>query len=91
MRLKPSARARQAIVSPGTELFRHELRKDGRPVASLVGLQTHDGVLVEAEIYPATEPRTPEPMRRPFAFASEAHAVRFADETLLALEYLGCS
>jgi hypothetical protein len=58
---------------------------------TLRGVQAIDGISVEAEIYPATDPPAPEPLLRPFHFTSSEHASRFADETLVALEYLGCS
>lgn len=90
LRGKAQARAKHA-VAPGTELFRHEVRRDGRPVVTLRGVQATDGISVEAEIYPATDPPAPDPLLRPFHFASSEHASRFADEALVALEYLGCS
>jgi hypothetical protein len=72
-------------------LFEHEIRRDGRTVATLRAVATPTGVTVESEIYPLTDPAGGEPLRRPFAFTSHDHARRFTDEALLAFEYLNCN
>jgi len=71
------------------ELVR-EATRDGRPVARL---RCYDdpggGTVVEAEVLP---PGAGEPLRRgPYRFASATEAFRFVQETVLALQYLGCS
>ena len=73
------------------ELFRHELRRDGRIVALLWGVEGESGgVTVETEVHPAAT-RGAEPERRPFAFATRDQAARFVEEALYALQYLGCA
>jgi hypothetical protein len=85
--------ARKAARPDATavEIFAYEVRRGGRPLVLLRGLQGADGATVEAEVYPASDPPALEPVRRPYAFANAAQATRFADEALLALEYLGCT
>jgi hypothetical protein len=85
--------ARQAAKATAatTELFTYEVRRSNRPLVLLRGLQDADGATVEAEIYPASDPPPKEAIRRPYTFSSAAHATRFADEAVLALEYLGCT
>lgn len=73
------------------ELFRYEVRRGNRPLVFLRGLQSAEGAWVEAEVHPATDPPTREALRRPYNFSSAAQAVRFADEAVLAFEYLGCT
>jgi hypothetical protein len=81
--------ARQSGKRP---LFSHEVRRDGRTVATLHGIQDDDGgFTVETEIYPVTVPGQVEPQRRPFSFPTREQATRFVEETLMALEYLGCA
>jgi hypothetical protein len=73
-------------------LFVYEARKEGRTVAVLRGIPGLDGaVTVETEIFPVTAPATADPQTRPYAFPTREQATRFADEALLALEYLGCT
>ena len=72
-------------------LFVYETRKEGRTVAILRGIAGVNGaVTVETEVYPITAPHNAEPQVRPYAFPSREQAVRFVDEALMALEYLGC-
>ena len=47
-------------------------------------------MIVEAEIYPVGRPPGRSAGARPFSFASAEAAQRFADESLMALEYLNC-
>jgi hypothetical protein len=75
---------------PATEFFRHEVRRDGRGIVVLRGLRDGNAVVVEAEVYPRQDDLASEPLRRPFPFASEVQAMRFLEEALVALEYLGC-
>ncbi len=76
----------------GGELFVREARKEGRTVVVLRGVPGRKtGVTVEADIYPITAPASAEPQRRPYAFPSRSDAERFAEQALLALQYLGCT
>jgi hypothetical protein len=73
-------------------LFSHEVRRDGRTVVSLYGVQNDEGgFTVETEIYPVTVPGQVAPQLRRFSFPTREQATRFVDETLTALEYLGCA
>jgi len=73
------------------ELFLFEARKEGRTVAVLRGAAGDNGsVVVDTEIYPVTAPANSDPQTRPYTFPSRDQAMRFVDEALLALEYLGC-
>jgi hypothetical protein len=74
------------------ELFVYEARKEGRVVALLRGVAGANGtVTVETEVYPVTGHASTEPQKRPFSFRAVDQARHFVDETLLALEYLGCT
>ena len=74
-----------------TELFHHELRRDGKIVALLRGIPGENGaVTVEAEVHPVTL-LSAEPQRQAFAFTSREQASRFVEGALDALQYLGCS
>ena len=75
------------------ELFAYEgqARREGRTVAVLRGTAGDNGsVVVETEIFPVTAPANSDPQMRPFTFPTRDQAIRFVDEALLALEYLGC-
>jgi hypothetical protein len=72
------------------EIFRYEARREGRPVATLVGVEVGGEVTVETEVFPVTQKPTDEAVTRPFTFHSRDHARRFADDALTALEYLNC-
>jgi hypothetical protein len=72
-------------------VFSYEARREGRTVALIRGLTAADGsVTVETEVFPVTAPANAEPQTRPFTFRTREQALRFADEAVLALEYLGC-
>jgi hypothetical protein len=71
-------------------LFAYELRREGRPVALLRGTAAEGVVTVETSIYSVNAGPSDPPMERPFRFTSPEAAQRFADETVLALEYLDC-
>ena len=72
-------------------VFTYEARRDGRTVAIIRGIAGTDGsVTVETEVYPVTASASTEPQTRPFTFKTREQAIRFADEAVLALEYLGC-
>jgi hypothetical protein len=78
-------------AAPGKDgpLFTYEVRRDGRPIASLRGVAADGAVTVVTEIHPAGR-SSGATVERPFVFASADAAQRFADETLTALEYLDC-
>jgi len=85
-------RARAApAAAPAPTLFEHEIRRDGRVVATLHAHQTADGVTVESEVFPVTHALGDPGLTRPFSFDSLDHARRFADDALVALEYLNCT
>jgi hypothetical protein len=72
-------------------MFSYEARREGRTVAVIRGVPGSDGtVTVETEVYPVTAAANVEPQTRPFTFKTREQAMRFADEAVLALEYLGC-
>ena len=74
-----------------SELFHHELRRDGKIVALLRGIPGENGaVTVEAEVRPVTLIGA-EPQHQPFPFASREQASRFVEGALDALQYLGCT
>jgi hypothetical protein len=82
---------RPRVVVPG-ELFTHEVRKDGRPLVLLRGVESDGGgVTVETDVYPAGVKPGTEPRRRPFFFATRDQALRFVDDALDSLEYLNCN
>jgi hypothetical protein len=71
-----------------SELLR-EATRDGRRVALLRCYDGEGSTIVEAEVTPAG---AMEPVRRgPYRFATATEAFRFVQETLLALQYLGCA
>jgi hypothetical protein len=80
-----------AEPAPTPALFQHDVRREGRVVASLRGVRTADGVTVETEVYPLTHAVGDAPIPRPFSFATADQARRFVDEALVAFEYLGCA
>ena len=84
-------RAESAAADSARALFEHEVRRDGRIVATLRAYQTADGVTVQSEVFPVTQPPGEPGLPRPFTFGSLDHARRFADEALVAFEYLNCS
>ena len=91
--LRGAKRAPKTTASkPGKDgtLFTYEVRREGKPLASLRGVAVDGGVTVEADIHPAGHPPGDGPLQRPFVFASAEAAQRFADECVTALEYLDC-
>jgi len=73
-------------------LFVYETAIDGRIVTRLFGIDTDgEAVRIAAEIYPVHAPETNDPQWRFYDFPTRKHANHFAEETLLALEYLGCT
>jgi hypothetical protein len=80
-------------VDESVALFAYGAAKNARLVAELLGF--HDpassGVTVRAEIRHVQAPEEREPQRLCFAFPDREQAQQFVDETLTALEYLGCT
>lgn len=75
----------------GDQLFIRHARKDDRTVAALRGLDRGEACVVEVDVFP-TGGLGIEPMALgPYSFTTLDEAVRFTEEALLALEYLGCS
>ena len=65
-----------------------EASYNGRRIALLRCFDADDATIVEAEVLPAG---ATQPIRRgPYRFATAPEAFRFVQETLLALQYLGC-
>jgi hypothetical protein len=90
--LRGAKRGLKSSAKPGKDgtFFSYEVRREGKPVASLRAVAADEGVTVETEIHPVGRPPSDPPVQRPFAFGSLEAAQRFADETLMALEYLDC-
>ncbi|MFN0153489.1 MAG: hypothetical protein ACKVUT_03840 [Gaiella sp.] len=78
------------MAAAGAPLFVHEVRREGRPVVVLRGVQADGGITVEAEVYPITQKPGQGGLARPFVFPNRAAAQRFVDESLTALQYLNC-
>lgn len=72
-------------------LFAYDVSKEGKIVTRLYGFESDDHVRVAAETYPCTAREDIAPEWLFFDFPTHDRALRFADEVLLALEYLGCT
>jgi hypothetical protein len=73
------------------QLFVRHARKDDRTVVALRGIDFGQECVVEVDVYPtSTGGIDPMPLG-PYSFEGLDDAVRFTEEALLALEYLGCS
>jgi hypothetical protein len=70
-----------------SELVR-EAKRDGRRVALLRCYDVEGGTVVEAEVTPMEGESAIH--RGPYRFRNAPEAFRFVQETLLALQYLGC-
>lgn len=83
-----------SLHGPGViphQLFVRHARKDDRTVVALRGLDHGAACVVEVDVFP-TNGLGLEPMPLgPYTFETLDEAVRFTEETLIALEYLGCS
>jgi len=83
-----------SLHGPGVlsdQLFARYARKDERTVVALRGLDAGAECVVEVDVFPTTTLGL-EPMPLgPYTFESLDEAVRFTEDALLALEYLGCS
>jgi len=60
-------------------------------IARLRAVPAGSGFLVETEIHPISAAPGQPPLTRPYAFPTLEHARRFAEEALMAFEYLNCS
>ena len=74
-----------------TQLFLRHARKDDRTVVALRGLDHGAQCVVEVDVYPTGGVGLEAMPLGPYTFGSLEDAVRFTEEALLALEYLGCS
>ena len=81
----------ESAATGSASLFEHQVRREGRVVATLRAHQTDDGIVVESEVFSTAEAAGSPGQTRPFAFSSLDQARRFADEALVAFEYLNCS
>jgi hypothetical protein len=87
--LIPSAGAFGGGTRP---LFAYDVSKEDRVVTRLYGFASDDQkVRVAAETYSCTAREDTAPEWLFFDFPTHDRALRFADEVLLALEYLGCA
>lgn len=76
---------------PPPEVFRWEVRHEGRTIVVLHGVEAPDGGLdVETEAYPVGQTPEEPPLRRTFSFPTHDKARRFTDDLLTALEYQNC-
>jgi hypothetical protein len=100
-RLQMAADTALGVVPPlpasdeqSNTLFTYEVAHDRRLITRLVGIDL-DGeghsVRVAAEIYPIHAPQTSDPQWRFYDFPTREKAQHFVEESLLALEYLGCT
>lgn len=71
-----------------SELLR-EATRDGRRIALLRCYDGEGATIVEAEVTPVGTVQSVQ--RGPYRFQSATDAFRFVQETLLALQYLGCA
>jgi hypothetical protein len=68
-----------------------QAEKDGQRVVILRRYEGNRATVVECDVFPVDAMRI-EPLRPgPYVFTGPELAVRFVDEVLLSLEYLGCS
>ena len=75
----------------GDQLFIRHARKDDRTVVALRGLDRGESCVVEVDVFPSGGLGIDPMPLGPYSFTSLDEAVRFTEEALLALEYLGCS
>jgi hypothetical protein len=78
-------------VAPARQLFLRRAVKDGRTVVLLRGLEAGKECAIQADVYPVTAPGGDVVALGPHSFATLDDALTFVEETLLALEYLGCA
>lgn len=90
-KLSDTQRVEPAEAGSTRSLFSYEVRRDGRVIATLQGQQSAAGTTVATEVFPVTSAPGKPGLTRPFTFGSTEHARRFADEALVAFEYLNCT
>ena len=73
------------------QLFVRHARKDDRTVVALRGIDRGDECIVQVDVYPTGAVGLDPMPLGPYTFENLDEAVRFTEEALLALEYLGCS
>ena len=73
------------------QLFVRHARKDDRTVVALRGIDRGDECIVQVDVYPTGAVGLDPMSLGPYTFDNLDEAVRFTEEALLALEYLGCS
>ena len=83
--------AGSAVADSAPTLFAYTVRREGRTIATLNAYQTPTGVTVDSEVFPITRPPEEPGLKRPFTFGSPDQARRFADDAIIAFEYLNCS
>ena len=83
--------AGSAVAGSAPTLFAYNVRRDGRVIATFNAYQTPMGVTVESQVFPITQPPDAPGLKRPFTFGSLDQARRFADEAIVAFEYLNCT
>ena len=72
------------------DTFSRTAKRDGRQVVNLRRLTIGNQFIVESDVYPVGTMQV-EPVRPgPYVFGSREEANAFIEETLRALEYLGC-
>jgi hypothetical protein len=89
---KPSSEQNRAQRSP-TDLLYQEVRREGKVIALFRGIASDNGVTVETRVFPvkAVRPGDDGHVDRPFPFSTLDQARRFVDDSIVALEYLGCT
>jgi hypothetical protein len=88
---RPGSQQKQP-ESPPADLIYREVRREGKVVALFRGIATDAGVTVETRIFPVdTESIEGQHVDRPFPFATLDQARIFVDDSIVALEYLGCA
>lgn len=87
----PEPAAGPTPAGSGAPVFEYHLRREGRIVATIRGVRAGAGITVVTEVHPSSAAPGSEPLSRPFPFPTLEHARRFADEALIAFEYLNCT
>ncbi len=83
---------RSSEADSSAALFTRKACKGERTVVTLYafGNESHDGVTVVAVVWSTYTPEGREPQRQFHVFPTREKADQFAEETLTALEYIGC-
>ena len=78
------------LTNGGRELFVRHARKDERSVAIMRAVDYGDSCVVEAEVFPQHNAKSPKVSPGPYTFATARQATAFVTEAVEALMYLGC-